>query len=86
MTTKTKPKYQIDTDLGIDYADCGPWRSYHLTTDGNTKAELIENATIAEVDQDGGELNDYGLKQCDREVEAAVHREINRALNPKDAA
>jgi len=63
---------EIDTDLGIDYADCGAWRSYHLNTFGTTQEELRENATISEIDQDGGELNCYGLEEARNDVEKAV--------------
>lgn len=59
-----RAKYNIDTDLGINYQDIPPWRSYQLTTHGNTMAELIENAVIAEVDQYGDDLDYYGLSDA----------------------
>ena len=59
--TKTAPKYSIDTDIGLDYADSGPWRSYNLVADGDSATELYNNAYIVEIDQDGGELNQYDI-------------------------
>jgi len=64
--------HEIDTELGIDYADCGPWRSYHLYAIGDTEREMREDASITEIDQDGGELNCYGLEDARLEVENAV--------------
>ncbi len=51
----------IDTELSAEYQDVPPWRSYHLTAEGSSLTELLESATIAEVDQDGGDLRYYGL-------------------------
>lgn len=57
-----KPCYSFDgVDMGISYQDAGPWRSYELTSFGNTFAHLIENATVTELDHDGGEIRSYGL-------------------------
>lgn len=56
--------YKINTDLGIDYQDAGPWRSYVLTAQGTTFKELLKDATIEEVDQDGGTLNYYGIEDA----------------------
>jgi len=68
----------IDEDLGINFCDEGPWRSYHFYTSGKTKAECMEDATISEIDQDGGELNCYGLEDCEHEVETSVMKRIDR--------
>ena len=54
--------YHIDENLEIDFQDCGQWRSYHIYTQGDTLQELIEDATISEIDQDGGELDCYGIE------------------------
>ena len=55
-------KFSIDEDLGIEWADAGPWRSVNICSFGNSLAELIENCSLSEVDQDGGELNTFDLE------------------------
>lgn len=77
----TTYKFNIDEDLGIMYQDSGPWRSYQLTASGNTFEELLEDATISEVDQDGGELNCYGLDDADTEVERETIKLIKDIMN-----
>lgn len=62
------PKYSVDTDLGIDWQDAGPWRSYQLTASGDNLSALLKDAYISEIDQDGGDLDNYSLKNCDGEV------------------
>jgi hypothetical protein len=54
-----RDKYNIDQDMGIIYQDIRPWRSYHLESWGNSYDELIENALITEMSQDGEELDTY---------------------------
>jgi len=80
------PLYSIDTELGIDYRDCGPWRSYRFETSGDTLAELIDNGTIEEVDQDGGTLDCYSLQDSCGEVERACKSIIYRKLTGRVAA
>ena len=79
-TTSKKVKYYIEEDLGIDYRDAGPWRSYELTAGGDTQAELIEDATISETDQDGGELDCYGFEDASNEVQEAVLKLIMETI------
>lgn len=67
-TIRMKVKFYIDEDLGIDHRDSGPWRSYSISAGGNTIEELIEDATISETDQDGGELNFYSIDDASNEV------------------
>lgn len=77
MTTK----YVIDhADLEVDHADEGEWRSYHLSAQGNTLAELLADAHITEVDQDGGELNTYHLVDARDDVSLAAFHEIEETL------
>jgi len=73
-------KYYIDKELGIDWQDAGPWRSFHLTASGCSEKELVEDATIAEIDQDGGELDCYGLDDCGTEVYETVMDLINETV------
>ena len=65
-------KYYIETELGIPYEDCGAWRSYHLMAEGNDIGELWADAHISEVDQDGGDINDYPLEDAGNDVIGAV--------------
>jgi hypothetical protein len=70
-------------DLNIDYRDEGPWRSYSLYTFGDTFSEMLMNAAITEVDQDGGELSTYGLSDAPSDVQERVEQLI---LGRLDAA
>lgn len=68
-----KAKYNVyNEELGIDYADCGPWRSYHLTASGNTLAELVKDATVSEVGQDGEDFKCYDVLEGNAPAEAAL--------------
>lgn len=70
-------------DLGIDYRDSGPWRNYELSTDGKTIEECIDNASISEIDQDGGELATYGYEEASHEVAFAVCGVVTKAFKSK---
>jgi hypothetical protein len=73
-----KPKYSIETELPLDWADEGKWRSFHLYAHGDTLQELIDNAVISEIDQDGGEITSYGL--LDRFVDQEAVEKANEAI------
>jgi hypothetical protein len=70
------PTYSIDTDLGIDFADAGQWRSYHIETSGDSFNEMVDNATVSEIDQDGGTIDAYGLGDAPSQVETACLKMI----------
>jgi hypothetical protein len=56
------PKYTIDlVDVGLTAPTPGPFRSLHLSAEGDTFIELLGNAHIVEIDQDGGEGKSYPL-------------------------
>ena len=57
----------VDTETGITFQDEGVWRSYHLYSEGETLLELIDNAYIAEIDQDGGELTNYSIDNMNKD-------------------
>lgn len=77
----SKPKnIQINTDLGVDFADEGAWRSYDLSTHGSSLSELLENAAVSEIDQDGGELDTYELSDASNEIQDAADVLIAKAL------
>lgn len=76
-------KYKVDIsvdDLGIMYQDAGPWRSYALEAYGDTEEEVLDNAYIYEIDQDGGELNCYNVSSANSEVERVAMKLINEKL------
>lgn len=60
-----------DEELGVNWQDAGLWRSFHLDTEGDSLALLIENASICAVDQDGGEMYTEGLYDSNLCVESA---------------
>ncbi len=75
---KTK---KINQDLGIEYQDCGPWRSYQLTADGSTFDELMGAAYIEEVDQDGGTLDHYPVRGCgNSKITLATYKLVYKIL------
>lgn len=53
------PLYSIEIDTnGVECDDYGQWANYGLiTSGGNTLDELLDNAIVDVVDQDGGELD-----------------------------
>jgi hypothetical protein len=55
-------KYNIDTTIEGDYDD--HYASYDLVAEGNTLDELIADAHIFEVGQDGDSLRDYKLEDA----------------------
>lgn len=57
-----------DKEMGIIHQDAGPWRSYHLTCSGNSMPEMLQDVSITEVDQDGGDIATYGLEDACEEV------------------
>lgn len=74
-------KYMIDeSDLGIEYQDEGPWRSYGITSYGDSLQELLMEATVYETDQDGGELNCYSIYDSSNEVEKAAFKVIENCI------
>jgi len=75
-----RPLYHINTDIGLDYQDTPPWRSYTLETSGNTRSSLMSNAWIEEVDQDGGTIDSYDMESFSSEVLKAVRATIEDHL------
>lgn len=76
-----KTKYNISyCDLGVPFQDSGAFRSYELSASGDSLGELIEDATISEIDQDGGELNTYGYAECSTNVLSAVDYQISKLV------
>lgn len=68
----------IDADTGL-HSDDGPFRSYQLQSEGETLIELLENALIWEIDQDGGEhegqrVYDYSRGDLVRVCELMITR------------
>ncbi len=66
-------KYEMNGDVGVEYENEGQWRSYDIEAYGDTEEEFFNNATISEVDQDGGEITCYGLDRATSAVIRAVY-------------
>jgi hypothetical protein len=75
----------VDTkSISIEYecigsSDDGPFRSYQLQTEGATLLELVNNAYVWEVDQDGGDHEGGSLGDYRTEVYAEGVAVIRRA-------
>jgi hypothetical protein len=58
-------------EMGVEYRDAGPWRHYELSTYGDNVEQMIDNAEVSSVDQDGGDIgNSKPLSDTSREIEA----------------
>ena len=68
-------------DLEVDYQDAGPWRCYSFYSQGNTIEDLVINGVISEIDQDGGELDCYGLDDAPNDVIEAAIQLIAKEFN-----
>jgi hypothetical protein len=73
---------------GVEFADEGQWRSYEVDQVlSNSLSEAVEDLTISEVDQDGGEITCYGFVDAPYDVQTAVATLLNETLdNVLDAA
>ncbi len=75
-------KYQFIEDQEIDVGPMdGPFRSYRLDTHGWTLDECMDNADIAEVDQDGGETGCYALDDAPNEVQTKVEKMLKKLFD-----
>ncbi len=64
-------------DLGVDFRDAGPWRSYDVDeVRAHTARDLLAEVSISEVDQDGGDLACYGFEDAPREVQDAILKAV----------
>lgn len=82
-----KYKLKDSTDLGIDWADVGPWRSYEVSNaEGSNLEEMLASAQISEIDQDGGDLNNYGIEKAGREVANSVEELCREEIRLTDLA
>lgn len=73
----------IHQELDIEYQDEGPWRSYAFSTYGETYEELIENVSVLETDQDGGELDCYSFENSSNKIQDMIEKLIKEKLNEK---
>lgn len=66
-------KKYLESELNVEFTDEGPWRSYRLYTSGRYIQDFIDNASIEEIDKDGGTLRTYELdKSSDEVLQAAI--------------
>lgn len=64
-----KRNIEIDTDTGFCNEDEGGFRSLQLNASGENLGQLIDSATIWEVDQDGGDTGrNYSIYDARNEV------------------
>ncbi len=76
-------KKQVDIeceDIGEPFCDEGQWRSWSLCAHGSTLEELQEDATIEEIDQDGGELDCYGYHDASNSLQMSCDKLFRRML------
>jgi hypothetical protein len=71
-----EPLYIECSDL-CEYQGSGKFRSFSFYAFGHSIDELIKNADILEVDQDGGEISCYGLDDASNDVYQAAIGLIN---------
>lgn len=74
----SKKKFFIDGDLETEFRDEGQWRSYSVYSDGYCLLDLIQNASITENDQDGGEIDTYGIDDAPLEVQVEAVEDIGK--------
>jgi len=67
-------------EMGVEYRDEGVWRSYILNVSGNLQDDLGANASVTEVDQDGGEITTYALLDSCEAVRERGYDMIEKAL------
>ena len=83
LDTRKTARYCFEGDMGIDYQDSGIWRSYYLHFYGKDLKEVLESAMISEVDQDGGEINSYGIEDATNNVQIIAYEIIESAIKEK---
>lgn len=68
-------KYHV-SGLVLGEGDNAMFSVYELETHGDTREELLANATVSETDQDGGEMGCWGHDDfdCPEMIERAVDR------------
>lgn len=75
-------------EYGCENVDLGPgdrhyFTNYELTAYGNSYAELLVNATITEIDQDGGEVGDtIGIEDAPHDIAEAAINHLKRLVEP----
>jgi hypothetical protein len=79
--TKLK-KYMIDEDTGLSTPD-GPFRSYHVVANGDNLDEMLDDAWIYEMDQDGESMGDGALGDYPKVVYIRVETMIDGLLERK---
>jgi len=62
--------YTLNNYIEVEYQGEGPWRSYHVESEGDNLEELLDNAIVYEIDQEGDVITEYKAKGSDIEEEA----------------
>lgn len=79
LCTTKLVKYGFSGPLGIT-ADGHRYAEYYLDTRGDTAQEMIGNATVSLVDQDGGDLYSLELDGCNELVYNTALRAIGDSM------
>lgn len=73
-------KYNISCDDWGDRSDAGGWVGMSFETYGDNLEELKENCTIAEVDQEGEEVNCFGIEETTKKEHDAIIAYIKKEI------
>lgn len=76
MESQLKPKTVVilDMELAVEPPAYESWRSYHLSSQGDSLVELQAYAYVTEIDEDGNTLFTYDLEDAPAWVREPVLR------------
>jgi hypothetical protein len=75
-------KYGIDSEYLYE-GDRNYFTSYELTAYGNSLEELIKDASVSEIDQDGGEINTTSIEDCSSKIRDQVLQMLTKLVEEK---
>lgn len=79
-------RYSFETDIldGEEHSD-QPWRCYStVVAEGDTLDELLDDATVGLLDQDGGERGDIPLGYLPESLQLRVTRKFEQMISDAD--
>jgi hypothetical protein len=83
LTTDEKTLYVLETTLENCERLEMIWRSVTLLTSGNSLSEMLDNASIEEIDAEGGVYKAYELLYADDLIYTEALKAINTFLKEK---
>lgn len=75
------PKYQVESYALPTAVDELIWYEYELSASGNSFEDLVLSATIREVDEDGNELDCYGLLEAAMVVRTEAYKQLANVVD-----